>query len=783
LNDATSPPASSGQGPFLSPGVERPSAQHFSWLSPAAFWLPGWNFSSARAESLPFLFWLVDAARPRLIVDLAAGRPDRYLAFCQAVERLGYGGKCLGLAGIFDRRSENRTSLGEFHDLHFGHLSSLKKDPTQIIDSLGGQTVDLLCIDNKHASQFSEHEAHAWLGRLSPDGFILVEQPEQLEQWPEFLGNRASFRFNGKHNFRLIAASPPRDGKLAPLFAKSSGTADTDAIEAAFTRLGSALREHALSRDTASFSARLEISLADQSAMADMLREEKSELEAAIQQQMAERNAHLARIAVLEPHVEQFRAEVIRLQVHAHQVQQEISRLEGQLQQQTSERDADIERLETAIEERDEAKRKTEAELTRLRHIVANREGKLSAANETVNDLRRHVSHLEHDLDRIVHSTAWKITAPIRWFFQRHPAVARAVRRLLKLVWWTVTLQLFARLKQWRGSGRYFSARLATNVAPAVPVHVLDGSLHAVPSLPDSESNLPSRQPLPDAGLSSAQLQNIENRMVELSTIVNLERQRVDYALLGADGMLNEIELYNSARRQPEYNKVFEAANPLVSICVATMNRPDLLIDRCLKSLLNQTYRNIQIIVVGDHCTDDTGSRIARLGDDRISFHNLPERGPYPQPGIDRWRVAGTNAINAALSMCEGQFIAHLDDDDSSAADRIETLVNAALEHKADFCWHSFWCERKGGTWFKLGDGRFELGQITTGSIFYHQYFKRIPWDVFSYRVQEPGDWNRLRKIRMLRPNLHFVDRPLLYHYTEGNQPPFVRRNGESFLK
>jgi len=517
-----------------------------------------------------------------------------------------------------------------------------------------------------------------------------------------------------------------------------------------------------------------------------VLREEKLELEATIQQQTAEANAHVARIAVLEPHVEQFRAEIIRLQVHAHQAQQEISRLEGHIQQQAAERNADIERLERTIEERDEAKRnsdKTEAELARLRNIVANREAKLSEANEAVNDLRRHVSHLEHDLHRIVHSTAWKITAPFRSFFLRHPAVARTVRRLLKLVWWTVTLQLFTRLKQLRGSGRFFFARPATNTAPAAAFPVLDGSLRAVPSLPDSESSPPSRQPSPDAGLSSAQLQNIEDRMVELSSIVNLERQRVDYALLGADGMLNEIELYNSARRQPEYNKVFEAANPLVSICVATMNRPDLLIDRCLKSLLNQTYRNIQIVVVGDHCTDDTGSRVARLGDDRISFHNLPERGPYPQPGIDRWRVAGTNAINAALSMCEGQFITHLDDDDGSTADRIEILVNAALEHKADFCWHPFWCERKGGTWFKLGDGRFELGQITTGSIFYHQYFKRIPWDVFSYRVQEPGDWNRLRKIRTLRPNLHFVDRPLLYHYTEGSQPPFVRRNAESFLK
>src|SRR5205807_3935973 len=105
----------------------------------------------------------------------------------------------------------------------------------------------------------------------------------------------------------------------------------------------------------------------------------------------------------------------------------------------------------------------------------------------------------------------------------------------------------------------------------------------------------------------------------------------------------SEIELYHKARVTADYKSAFSGREPLVSICVATMNRSDLLIERCLTSLVNQSYRNIQIIVVGDHCTDDTGSRIAQLRDDRISFHNLPSRGPYPPPGIDRWRVAGTN--------------------------------------------------------------------------------------------------------------------------------------------
>jgi glycosyltransferase involved in cell wall biosynthesis len=286
-----------------------------------------------------------------------------------------------------------------------------------------------------------------------------------------------------------------------------------------------------------------------------------------------------------------------------------------------------------------------------------------------------------------------------------------------------------------------------------------------------------------DLERESVRIQLIDNRVLQLASIVELERYRTDYALLGVDGMLKEIELYHNARAKPDYNRVFQQQTPLVSICVSTMNRADILVERCLNSLIDQSYRNIQIIVVGDHCTDDTGSRVARLRDDRISFHNLPFRGPYPPPGTDRWMVAGTNAINAAMSLSEGQFVTHLDDDDVATFDRIETLVNAAQQHKADFCWHPFWCENRDGSWYRLGDGRFELAQITTGSIFYHHYFTKFPWDVFAYRTREPGDWNRLRKIRALRPNLHFVDRPLMFHYSEGSQQPFTPRNGEMFVE
>src|SRR5438045_1169448 len=53
-------------------------------LTPESFWI----------EHIPFAFWLVDVARPSLIVELGTHAGDSYCAFCQAVVALGYPAKC-----------------------------------------------------------------------------------------------------------------------------------------------------------------------------------------------------------------------------------------------------------------------------------------------------------------------------------------------------------------------------------------------------------------------------------------------------------------------------------------------------------------------------------------------------------------------------------------------------------------------------------------------------------------------------------------------------------------
>jgi hypothetical protein len=227
------------------------------------------------------------------------------------------------------------------------------------------------------------------------------------------------------------------------------------------------------------------------------------------------------------------------------------------------------------------------------------------------------------------------------------------------------------------------------------------------------------------------------------------------------------IEDFCSVRKSVEYQSVFDTPNPLISVCIATFDRADLLTKRALASILNQTYTNLEVIVVGDHCTDETSDRLSRINDPRLKFYNLPKRGDYPELPKWRWMVAGTAPINHALALAKGDFITHIDDDDEQAPNRIEKLLSLAQEKRADLVWHPFWFETKLNSWRLKTALDFRANHITTSSVFYHRWFARIPWNIEAWRSGEPGDWNRFRKFEYIGANLVRHPDALLKHYRE----------------
>jgi len=238
---------------------------------------------------------------------------------------------------------------------------------------------------------------------------------------------------------------------------------------------------------------------------------------------------------------------------------------------------------------------------------------------------------------------------------------------------------------------------------------------------------------------------------------------------LDEESLRRSFVRYHLARAQQPHREPFTKHCPLVSVCIATYNRSRLLTTRSLPSVLAQTYPNLEVIVVGDGCTDDTAEAVAALGDPRVRFENLPlERPDYGAHG--GWYVAGTRAVNRALELARGDFVTHLDDDDEYLPERIDDCLRVCREGGFDFLFHSFLSETEGG-WRRVEspDGLLRFATVTTSSTFYHRFFKDLPWDMEAWtRWQEPGDWNRYRKLALFKPPMAYLRKDLLRHHREG---------------
>lgn len=228
------------------------------------------------------------------------------------------------------------------------------------------------------------------------------------------------------------------------------------------------------------------------------------------------------------------------------------------------------------------------------------------------------------------------------------------------------------------------------------------------------------------------------------------------------------IELLAVAREARK--KEVSSRKPLISVRIPTYNRGELLVERTIPSVLRQTYENLEIIVVGDHCTDDTAERIGSLCSDKVRFINLNERGAYPDNPRLRWRVAGTTPANKAIDLCSGEWIAPLDDDDEFSADHLEVLLECAVEHGYEMVYGKVNSEILPGKWEALGSYPLECGRISHMSVLYRADLSFIKYDIESWKYSEPLDWNMWRRMNEAGVKIGFLDEFVGNHYLEGTQ-------------
>lgn len=112
--------------------------------------------------------------------------------------------------------------------------------------------------------------------------------------------------------------------------------------------------------------------------------------------------------------------------------------------------------------------------------------------------------------------------------------------------------------------------------------------------------------------------------------------------------------------------------NKKISVIVAVYNTEEYL-DRCLESLLNQTYKNMELVIVEDCSTDSSRKLLKKYKENENIkiFYNKENRGL-------------SYSRNYGLKKSTGDFIGYIDSDDYVEPDYYEKLMSSIKDNKSD---------------------------------------------------------------------------------------------------
>lgn len=214
--------------------------------------------------------------------------------------------------------------------------------------------------------------------------------------------------------------------------------------------------------------------------------------------------------------------------------------------------------------------------------------------------------------------------------------------------------------------------------------------------------------------------------------------------------------------------------NELVSIVIPTYKRP-IYLKRCIESVLNQTYSNIEIIVVDDNNPDtidrrDTESLMSQfLEEKRITYvkhdHNKN----------------GSAARNTGWRLSKGRFITYIDDDDVIAPTKIQKQVECLenLDDSWGACYTGYELIKSNGSYQlskenRCGDCYLDALMRTmfmgSGSNLFLR--KKVVDEINGYDETFQRNQDIEFLVRVLENyKLAFIDEILLTIYQEKNRP------------
>ena len=207
-------------------------------------------------DNTPFAFWIIDALRPSVFVELGSHSGNSYASFAQAVQMLGLPTACYSVdtwrgdphAGFFAEQVFEDWSA--YHDRRFSTFSRLIRATfDEAVGHFSDGSIDLLHIDGYHTFDAVSHDFEAWRPKMSTRGVVLCHDIDVRENdfgawklWERLREEYPCFEFRHGHGLGVVGVGhdlPEAVRWLLSLRTRDAETANT--VCQFFSRLGAAV--------------------------------------------------------------------------------------------------------------------------------------------------------------------------------------------------------------------------------------------------------------------------------------------------------------------------------------------------------------------------------------------------------------------------------------------------------------------------------------------------------------------------------------------------------------
>ena len=233
-------------------------------ITPMVFKEPDMLTGSAWLGHIPFAFWIVEALRPKVFVELGVHTGSSYCAFCQAVQELHLTTSCYAVdtwegdihSGLYGE--EVFQTLSAYHEPKYSAFSRLVRSTfDQALENFSEGSIDLLHIDGLHTYEAVKHDFTNWLPKLSERAVVILHDTNVWERdfgvwrvWEEISAKYPAFEFLHSYGLGVVGVGGQLPDPAAWLVqASTHAPGQVEGIRNFFGRLGEMIEDHWLNRE------------------------------------------------------------------------------------------------------------------------------------------------------------------------------------------------------------------------------------------------------------------------------------------------------------------------------------------------------------------------------------------------------------------------------------------------------------------------------------------------------------------------------------------------------